>query len=178
MSRQGGGFSRVRALRRTLLASTIITSGASIAVLGGMPSALAACSTSTVAGTTTLLCAQNTTTTNAFVNTNGNNPSTSEYRQNFNASIVGQIDAGVTIGGFGFKIEQPGSNHTLTFNNSGAIVATSATSDNVALYLNAGNNPVTYTGNGSISNSLDNGFGIFILNSLIVSQPINIGSAN
>src|SRR5437879_4257082 len=58
----------------------------------------------------TLTCAANTTTTQTS-NVASPNPATSDQTQDFNASIVGQVNTGVTVNGFGLNIVStlPGS---------------------------------------------------------------------
>ena len=81
-------------------------------------SALAQCAT-TGTNPITLTCAANTTTTQTS-NTASPNPATNDQTQQLNASIIGQVNSGVTVNGFGLSIVStlPGSTVSMTDNGT------------------------------------------------------------
>jgi outer membrane autotransporter protein len=126
-------------LIRALLSSTIL--GAP--VLMAPQQTLAACSTS---GTNpvTILCAENTTTTDT-TNSTSPNPATSDRRQLFDANLIGQVNAGVTVSGFGLLLVANAGGAGINFTNNGSVIG------GATLQGNGGT--INYSGNGSISNS-------------------------
>src|SRR5215217_1924095 len=98
---------------------------AAFAIFGWSGSAQAQCSTVTPAGgPTTLACPVNTTTI-ATTNSNPNNPSTNAREQSFSNSIVGIVNPGVTIDGWGLHVAATG-NQPVNFTNNGNITSTVA----------------------------------------------------
>jgi len=78
----------------------------------------AACATTTdAAGTVTLTCLHDTTTTN-FINFSGTNSSTDARIQQFTNPAVGQVNSGVTIDGQGLNLE---GGNTVSMTNKGTI---------------------------------------------------------
>src|ERR1700758_1838192 len=97
----------------------LIATGFAVALSAAPSSAWAACSTS---GTdpVTLTCATNTTTTNT-TNTTSPNPSTSDHLQQFGADLIGQVNTGVTVKGFGLELTTTKPGGAVTFTNNGAL---------------------------------------------------------
>jgi uncharacterized protein with beta-barrel porin domain len=128
--------------------------------------AQAACSTTgNNPNPVTLSCAANTTTTNT-TNTTSPNPATSDQAQNFNTSIVGQVNSGVTVDGFGLALISTLVGSTISMTNNGTI-STNQT-NNRALQINAGApgnfGTFSYSGSGNIINT-GTGDALFISNS-------------
>ena len=142
--------------RRALLASTAFT-GAFIAVIAGHPqSALAACAVT--AGPNTVICNGTTTTTNFFVNIDAtNNPSTDRQQVFTTGPVTGTVNG--TVDGAGLSIFANQAGAPISFTNNGA-VTTNQPENGLVLGANAGT--VTYSGNGSVSNTTNNGVGLLI----------------
>src|SRR5262249_57235154 len=118
--------SRTRSLDCTATCHTLrfrrrMLAGSSLAaiVLAAPSVAWGQCATS---GTdpVTLTCAANTTTTNT-TNTTSPNAATSDRIQQFNADLIGQVNAGVTVDGFGLNLVTIKPSGGITFTNSGTI---------------------------------------------------------
>lgn len=115
--------------------------------------ALAQCAT-TGTNPVTLTCAANTTTTNTS-NIASPNPTTSDRTQDFNASIVGQINGGVTVDGFGLSLVTTLPGSTISVTNNGSITTNQ---NGVSALLLAAGAPgdfgtFSYSGTGSIINT-------------------------
>ncbi|HEX8364553.1 MAG TPA: autotransporter domain-containing protein [Allosphingosinicella sp.] len=133
---------------------------ATFAVLGWSGSAQAQCSTVTpVGGPTTLTCALSSTTT-AATNSNQNNPATTARSQNFNNSVVGVVNPGVTISGWGLHVAAT-SNLPIVFTNNGNVTSTQPALDDLeillerALQVRSEGGDVTYNGTGDVSTTND-----------------------
>jgi hypothetical protein len=136
--------------------------------------AFAACSTLTIGTTTTLGCLANTTTTNT-INSNPNNPATSNQRQQFNDNFIVNIGSGTTVSGFGLSIEPTGSNRTVAVTNLGTV--TDSQFNGAALNVSGNGGLVSYAGGGTVSglfNSGFSGFGLKVTNT--GSGDIQIGT--
>src|SRR5882724_3077157 len=116
--------------------------------------ALAQCAT-TGTNPVTLICAANTTTSSTS-NLASPNPATSDQTQDFNASIIGQVNAGVTVNGFGLNIVSTLPGSTVSMTNDGTI-STAQGAGNRALQMApgaAGNfGTFSYSGAGNITNT-------------------------
>ncbi|HEX8381367.1 MAG TPA: autotransporter domain-containing protein [Allosphingosinicella sp.] len=139
---------------------SVLFATAAVGATAWSGSAQAACSTVTPPdGPTTLACPTNTTTT-ASTNSNQNNPSTSARSQNFGNSIVGIVNPGVTIDGWGLHVTATGT-QSVTFTNNGNVTSTVAAVDDLdillerALEVRSNGGDVTYNGNGSVSTTND-----------------------
>src|SRR5262245_33552618 len=106
--------------RSLLLASTALASGV-LAIMGGISPSYAACQTSSGGGgnPVSVLCANDTTTTNT-TNTNANTV-TSDRRQFFDLDIAAQVNGGVTVDGFGLRLETNKTNGGISVINNGTI---------------------------------------------------------
>jgi FG-GAP-like repeat len=81
-----------------------------------------------------------------------------------NASIVGQIDSGATVDGFGLELVALPNTATISVTNAGA-VSTNQNS-NIALLLNAGTSgTLTYSGSGNVTNTGSGGTALSVTNS-------------
>jgi len=141
-------------------------------------SALAQCAT-TGTNPVTLTCAANTTTTQTS-NIASPNPATSDQTQDFNASIVGQVNSGVTVNGFGLNIVSTLPGSTVSMTNNGTI-STAQGAGNRALQMApgaAGNfGTFSYSGTGNITNT-GGGDALSISNSGTGNIDINVSGSS
>ncbi|MDO9381245.1 MAG: autotransporter domain-containing protein [Hyphomicrobiaceae bacterium] len=147
-------FCHVRIPRSVLLLSTTAAAAWSIPSL-----ALAACATTGVApATVTVACAANTVTTNT---TNSTSPAaTSDRIQSFNANLIGQVNSGVTVSGFGLELISTAANGSVQFTNNGTVTLPSGAA---VIQLQGNGGGVSYTGSGNITGGGANTFGIQML---------------
>jgi outer membrane autotransporter protein len=129
-------------------------------MFGWSGAAQAQCSTVTpVGGPTTLTCAVDTTTT-AAINSNQNNPATTARSQNFSNSVVGVVNPGVTISGWGLHVAAT-VNQPIVFTNNGNVTSTVPAVDDLdillerALQVRSEGGDVTYNGTGDVSTTND-----------------------
>jgi autotransporter-associated beta strand protein len=161
---------------RCCQSSTVTRVALSICILAILfiqsETALAQCAT-TGTNPVTLTCATNTTTTNTS-NVASPNPTTSDRTQDFNASIVGQINSGVTVNGFGLSLVTtlPGStisvtnNGSITTNQNGfrALQVAPGALGNFGTFSYSGTGSITNTGNGDALNISNGGTGGITIN--------------
>src|SRR5215471_15489987 len=104
----------LRQVAAAVLGSTALTS-----LFASSTPVLAACSTT---GTAPVVfnCAANTTTTNT-TNTTTPNAATNDREQQFNDSINGTVQTGVTVDGFGLALTSTQAGGTVTMTNNGTI---------------------------------------------------------
>ena len=131
------------------LSRRLLAAGGVAAAMAAPSSAWAACSTS---GTdpVTFTCAANTTTTNT-TNTTSPNPATSDHLQQFGADLIGQVNTGVTVNGFGLQLTTTKPGGAVTFTNNGAL---SLSTDNPGIFvleLDGKGGTVNYSGAGTIT---------------------------
>lgn len=168
-----------RIANRSIRVRHLIAATASLGALTVADPAWAQCATATAGGVTTLTCGS-TVTTNTQ-NSNGNNPSTNAYFQNFANAIDATINAGATISGYGLYLRTTGAN-PITVTNNGTIsnttaqtIVVDATVDGLRIEGNGG--AVTYLGNGTVTtNAVPNNsvaVGLVITNA---NSTINFGS--
>lgn len=133
------------------------TSAAAIALIGATP-ALADCATTTgVDGTVTLTCGN--TVTAPTLNRSGNTPSTLANYQAIDAPLNVNVNAGVTISGWGMTVDngrQPASPTSRPLNvvNDGTISHTVGSNEYIESYgltVSTNSGPIRYSGNGSIT---------------------------
>ena len=140
--------------------------------------ALAQCAT-TGTNPVTLTCAANTTTTQTS-NTVSPNPATSDQTQDLNASIIGQVNTGVTVNGFGLNIVTTLPGSTVSMTNNGTI-STAQGAGNRALQIApgaAGNfGTFSYSGTGNLTNT-GGGDALSISNSGTGNISINISGTS
>ena len=129
---------------------SLIMLAATIIGLASIPqNANAACIITT---TGTVDCTTNTTTTDSS-NLDGADSISSARRQRFNngAAITGAIQSGVTVNGYGIQLDEAGrSSAPITMNNEGQV---SVTKNFNSLELNGSGGPVSYFGDGSLTNA-------------------------
>ena len=139
--------------------------------------ALAQCAT-TGTNPVTLTCANTTTTQTS--NTASPNPATSDQTQDLNASIIGQVNTGATINGFGLIIISTLPGSTISMTNNGTI-STAQGAGNRALQMApgaAGNfGTFSYTGTGNLTNT-GGGDALSISNSGTGNISINISGTS
>jgi autotransporter-associated beta strand protein len=115
--------------------------------------ALAQCSTS---GTNpvTLTCATNTATTNT-ANLTSPNAATSDRTQDFNAGVVGQVNGGVAVSGFGLSLVTTLAGSTVSVVNNGSITTNQNGFRTLQVAPGAPGDfgTFTYSGSGSITNA-------------------------
>ena len=140
--------------------------------------ALAQCAT-TGTNPITLTCATNTTTTQTS-NTVSPNPATSDQTQDLNASIIGQVNTGVTVNGFGLNIVTTLPGSTVTMTNDGTI-STAQGGGNRALMIAPGAagdfGTFSYSGTGNLINT-GGGDALSISNSGTGNISINISGTS
>jgi len=114
--------------------------------------AVADCVTSTSGITTALACAA-TATTNT-TNTNQNDASTSDRTQSFGQNISATISGPIT--GYGLNLVPIGGGRSVVIVNSGGVSATAFTVSPIpTLGVIGDGGPITYSGNGAISNPIN-----------------------
>ena len=120
LRRSDAGFPASSRDRRRSLVGGVTLDLAIVAILAIQSENASAACAATGTNPVTLTCAASTTTTNTS-NTVSPNPATSDRTQDFNASILGQVNGGVTVDGFGLSLitTLPGS--TVSVTNNGAI---------------------------------------------------------
>ncbi|HTV27937.1 MAG TPA: autotransporter domain-containing protein [Xanthobacteraceae bacterium] len=158
----------VRQIYKHLLAGTAFAGGVLALIVGDPQSAYAQCATSGSAPVV-YSCATNTTTTNT-TNAASPNAATSDRQQQFNDSISGIVNNGITVNGFGIALTSTLSGGTITLTNDGAIqinsgnTASAGGADAVDLTDTSGNGLITYSGSGSVNNQGTAGAAVEISN--------------
>lgn len=152
--------------------AVLVPMGAAAAMAVPTSSALAACDTTGVApATVTVTCAVNTVTTNT---TNSTSPTmTSDRIQSFNADLVGQVNAGVTVSGFGLELDTTKANGSVSFTNNGTI---SLPSGNAVLTLTGKGGGVSYSGNGNVTGTGPNTFGLELVDSTLGAGAMTVNA--
>ena len=101
------------------------------------------------------------------------NAATNDRTQTFNADLIGNVTTTTTVNGAGLNLVTTKANGGITMTNDGAVITNEMLT---ALQLNGNGGLITYSGNGSVSNTNFGGTGLAITNNSGGSINANTGT--